>query len=59
MELSACPSWRLMVSIGTPASEMDNSIRISLSVMNTMEEMDRAADAVIEIVPFLRKFVRR
>jgi hypothetical protein len=27
--------------------------------MNTMEEMDRAADAVIEIVPFLRKFVRR
>ena len=61
---SACASNRphlseTLAAIGTPASEMDNSIRISLSVMNTMEEMDRAADAVIEIVPFLRKFVRR
>ena len=61
---SACASNRphlseTLAAIGTPASEMDNSIRISLSVMNTMEEMDQAADAVIEIVPFLRKFVRR
>lgn len=61
---SACASNRPHLSatlsaIGTPSSEMDNSIRISLSVMNTMEEMDAAADAVAEIVPFLRKFVRR
>lgn len=61
---SACASNRphlseTLAAIGTPASEMDNSIRISLSVMNTMEEMDAAADAVAEIVPFLRKFVRR
>ena len=61
---SACASNRphlseTLAAIGTPDSEMDNSIRISLSVMNTMEEMDLAADAVIEIVPFLRKFVRR
>ena len=52
------PSETLM-AIGVPAKEMENSIRISLSVMNTMEEMDAAADAVEELVPFLRKFVRR
>ncbi len=61
---SACASNRphlseTLAAIGTPPSEMDNSIRISLSVMNTMEEMDAAADAISEIVPFLRKFVRR
>jgi cysteine desulfurase len=52
------PSETLM-AIGVPAKEMENSIRISLSVMNTMEEMDAAADAIEELVPFLRKFVRR
>ena len=48
-----------LAAIGTPAGEMDNSIRMSLSVMNTMEEMDDAAQAVADLVPFLRKFVRR
>ena len=48
-----------LAAIGTPASEMDNSIRMSLSVMNTMEEMDAAAQAVGEIVPLLRKYIRR
>jgi selenocysteine lyase/cysteine desulfurase len=38
---------------------MENSIRVSLSVMNTMEEMDAAADAIAELVPFLRRFVRK
>lgn len=61
---SACASNRphlseTLAAIGTPAAEMDNSIRISLSVMNTMEEMDTTAAAIAEIVPFLRKFVRR
>ena len=52
------PSETLM-AIGVPQKEMENSIRISLSVMNTMEEMDIAADAIAEVVPFLRRFVRK
>lgn len=61
---SACSSnhprpSETLAAIGTPASEMDNSIRMSLSVMNTMEEMDAAAQAVGEIVPLLRRYIRR
>ena len=61
---SACSSnhprpSETLAAIVTPASEMDNSIRMSLSVMNTMEEMDAAAQAVGEIVPLLRKYIRR
>ena len=61
---SACSSnhprpSETLTAIGTPQSEMDNSIRMSLSVMNTMEEMDAAVQAVAETVPFLRRFVRR
>ena len=61
---SACSSnhprpSETLAAIGTPASEMDNSIRMSRSVMNTMEEMDAAAQAVGEIVPLLRKYIRR
>ena len=61
---SACSSnhprpSQTLTAIGTPASEMENSIRLSLSVMNTTEEMDAAAQAVGEIVPFLRKYKRR
>ena len=61
---SACSSnhprpSETLAAIGTPASEMDNSIRMSLSVMNTMEEMDAATQAVGEIVPLLRKYIRR
>ena len=52
------PSETLM-AIGVPQKEMENSIRISLSVMNTMEEMDAAADTIAELVPFLRRFVRK
>lgn len=52
------PSETLM-AIGVPQKEMENSIRISLSVMNIMEEMDIAADAIAEVVPFLRRFVRK
>ena len=48
-----------LMAIGVPSKELENSIRISLSVMNTMEEMDAAADAIEELLPFLRRFVRR
>ena len=61
---SACSSnhprpSETLKAIGVPSAEIENSVRISLSVMNTMEEADAAADAVIEVVPFLRKFVRK
>ncbi|MDO5131685.1 MAG: cysteine desulfurase family protein [Eubacteriales bacterium] len=61
---SACSSnhprpSETLAAIGTPSAEMDNSIRLSLSVMNTMEEMDVTAQAIAELIPFLRKFVRR
>ena len=52
------PSETLM-AIGVPQKEMESSIRISLSVMHAMEEMDIAADAIAEVVPFLRRFVRK
>ena len=61
---SACSSnhprpSETLTAIGVPSAEMENSIRISLSVMNTMEEMDLAAEAIAVLIPFLRKFVRR
>ena len=61
---SACSSnhprlSETLMAIGVPQKEMENSIRISLSVMNTMEEMDAAADTIAELVPFLRRFVRK
>ena len=61
---SACSSnhprpTETLMAIGVPQKEMENSIRISLSVMNTMEEMDAAADTIAELVPFLRRFVRK
>lgn len=61
---SACSSnhprpSETLAAIGVPKDEMDNSIRMSLGVMNTPEEMDEAAQAVAEIVPFLRKYTRR
>ncbi len=61
---SACSSnhprpSETLAAIGVPGEEMDNSIRMSLGVMNTPEEMDEAARAVAEIVPFLRKYTRR
>ena len=61
---SACSSnhprpSETLKAIGVPSAEIENSVRISLSVMNTMQDADAAADAVIEVVPFLRKFVRK
>ncbi len=60
---SACATNRPHLSatleaIGEPKEYMDATIRLSLSVMNTPEEMKEAADAICGIVPFLRKFTR-
>lgn len=61
---SACSSNRPHLSetlraIGVTGEELDNTIRLSTSVMNTMDDMDAAADALLEIVPMLRRYTRQ
>ena len=60
---SACASNRPHVSatltqIGTKRELLDSTIRLSTSVMNDMEDMKSAAQAMEELVPFLRKYTR-
>ena len=60
---SACASNRPHVSetlkaIGVPAALLDSTIRFSTSVMTTREDMECTADALSELVPFLRKYTR-
>lgn len=61
---SACSSNRPHLSetlkaIGVPRELMDSTIRLSLSVMNTEEEIDEAVSALSELLPFLRKYTRK
>lgn len=60
---SACSSNRPHISatlqaIGLPEDLLDSTIRFSTGVMNTMEDMQYTAEALKEIVPFLRKYTR-
>jgi cysteine desulfurase len=60
---SACATNRPHLSgtleaIRLPREFMDNTIRISLSGMNTEEDIRQASDALHEVVPFLRKYTR-
>ncbi len=60
---SACSSNKPHVSatltaIGTKDTLLDSTIRISTSVMNTMEDLNDAAAAIEELVPFLRRYTR-
>lgn len=61
---SACSSNRphlsqTLIAIGLPGEYLDSTIRISLSAMTTEEDIHQAADALREIVPFLRKYTRQ
>lgn len=61
---SACASNAPHVSgtlsaIGLPEALLESTIRISLSVTTTREELDAAAAALAQIVPMLRRFTRR
>ena len=61
---SACSSNRphisdTLLAIGTPKQYLDSTIRISTSVMNTREDLQAAADALRELLPFLRKYTRQ
>ncbi|WP_130836408.1 cysteine desulfurase family protein [Lachnoclostridium sp. Marseille-P6806] len=60
---SACSSNRphrsaTLEAIGTPEERMDNTIRLSTSVLNRMEDMDAAAAALAELIPMLRRYTR-
>lgn len=60
---SACSSNHPHISdtltaIGTPTEYLDSTLRFSLSVMNTQEDVDAAAAALGELLPFLRKYTR-
>ena len=60
---SACASNRPHVSgtltaIGLDKEDLDSTIRISMSVMTTEGDMEAAAAALEEIVPFLRRYTR-
>ncbi len=60
---SACASNHPHISdtlqaIGTPKELLDSTLRFSTSVMNTREDMQAAADALKELLPFLRKYTR-
>ena len=60
---SACASNRPHVSgtltaIGLEKEYLDSTIRISMSVMTTRGDMEAAAAALEEIVPFLRRYTR-
>ena len=60
---SACSTNRPHISdtltaIGMKREDLDSTIRLSFSVMNTMEDAQQAAYALHELVPFLRQFTR-
>ena len=60
---SACASNRPHVSstlsaIGLGKDGLDSTIRISMSVMTTKEDMEDTAAAMEELIPFLRRYTR-
>lgn len=61
---SACSSNKTSISttlqaIGLTNEQIDNSIRFSFSINNTLDELDYCIRELEEIIPKLRKFVRR
>ena len=48
-----------LVAIGLDKKLLDSTVRFSFSFQTTMEEVDYAVEAVKEIVPKLRRHVRR
>lgn len=61
---SACSSNHKSISptlsaIDVPKWALESTVRFSLSVFTTKEELDAAADALFELVPVLTKYSRR
>ncbi|NLJ96744.1 MAG: cysteine desulfurase, partial [Clostridiales bacterium] len=61
---SACSSHHptpspTLTAINIPKNLLDSTIRVSLSDMNTKEEIDYALEQIKEIIPHLRRFTRK
>lgn len=61
---SACSSnkpapSRTLLAIGLPKESVESSVRISLSLQNTREQVDYLLDTLKEVVPMLQKYVRK
>lgn len=61
---SACSSHHpepsaTLAAIGIPKNLLDSTIRISISDMNTREEIDYTLEQINEILPYLRRFTRK
>lgn len=61
---SACSSNKqsessTLKAIGLSADKLGSTLRFSFSYENTMEEVDYAVEAVKDILPMLRKYVRK
>ncbi len=61
---SACSSHKrapskVLSSMGCKKEQMDSALRFSFSRMTTQEELEETAQAIEELLPALRRFVRR
>ena len=61
---SACSSNKPAVSatlkaMGVDSELLDSTVRFSFSEFNTIEEIDYAVEQLKELLPMLRKYVRR
>lgn len=61
---SACSTHKrtpsaTLVSIGLDKGLLESTIRLSMSVFTTRDEMEKTASALEEIIPQLRRFIRR
>lgn len=61
---SACSSnkpapSKTLINIGAPKEIIESTVRLSFSVYNTVEEVDYCLDTLKELIPVLRKYVRK
>ena len=61
---SACSSNKphisgVLSSIGMPSERLESTLRFSFSVNNTMEQVEYAVGVIGELLPMLRRYVRK
>lgn len=61
---SACSSnkpspSKTLINIGAPKEIIESTVRFSFSVYNTVDEVDYCLDTLKELIPVLRKYVRK
>ena len=53
------PVSPVLAQLNMPRQQMESTLRFSLGRYNTPEEIDYAVDAAAQILPMLRRYVRR